>query len=278
MRRRAGGTRTPNHRFWRPGLYQLSYRPLGADGPRARPHRVLARGADTGHAGARGPRPPGVECTGCPTLGRTSSTARTHCPATGAGGREPRGRCPEPGGRMPFVTASTAADVAPTVAARRVSARVGSIAESATLAVDAKAKALKAAGRPVIGFGAGEPDFPTPDHIVEAAVAACRDPRWHRYTPAGGLPELQRGDRGQDAARLRLRGRPGAGAGHQRRQAGDLQRLRDPARPGRRGAGAGAVLDDVPGVDPAGRRRPGRGARPTRRPGSATSVEQLERP
>jgi aspartate aminotransferase len=76
-------------------------------------------------------------------------------------------------------------------AARRVSARVGGIAESATLAVDARAKALKAAGRPVIGFGAGEPDFPTPDYIVEAAVEACRDPRNHRYTPAGGLPELK---------------------------------------------------------------------------------------
>ena len=73
----------------------------------------------------------------------------------------------------------------------RVSARIGAIAESATLAVDAKAKALKAAGRPVIGFGAGEPDFPTPDYIVEAAAAACRDPRWHRYTPAAGLPELR---------------------------------------------------------------------------------------
>jgi aspartate/methionine/tyrosine aminotransferase len=73
----------------------------------------------------------------------------------------------------------------------RVSARIGAIAESATLAVDARAKALKAAGRPVIGFGAGEPDFPTPDYIVEAAAAACRDPRWHRYTPAGGLPELK---------------------------------------------------------------------------------------
>jgi aspartate/methionine/tyrosine aminotransferase len=74
---------------------------------------------------------------------------------------------------------------------RRVSARIGSICESATLAVDAKAKALKAAGRPVIGFGAGEPDFPTPHYIVEAAVNACRDPRYHRYTPAGGLPELK---------------------------------------------------------------------------------------
>jgi len=77
------------------------------------------------------------------------------------------------------------------VTSRRVSARIGGIAESATLAVDAKAKALKAAGRPVIGFGAGEPDFPTPDYIVEAAVEACRDPRNHRYTPAGGLPELR---------------------------------------------------------------------------------------
>lgn len=73
----------------------------------------------------------------------------------------------------------------------RVSARVGSIGESATLAVDAKAKALRAAGRNVIGFGAGEPDFPTPDYIVEAAVAACRDPRNHHYSPAGGLPELK---------------------------------------------------------------------------------------
>ncbi|GAA1953824.1 pyridoxal phosphate-dependent aminotransferase [Kitasatospora viridis] len=76
-------------------------------------------------------------------------------------------------------------------AERRVSARVGAIAESATLAVDAKAKALKAAGRPVIGFGAGEPDFPTPDYIVDAAVEACRDPKNHRYTPAAGLPELK---------------------------------------------------------------------------------------
>jgi aspartate aminotransferase len=75
--------------------------------------------------------------------------------------------------------------------ARRVSSRIGGIAESATLAVDAKAKALKAAGRPVIGFGAGEPDFPTPAYIVDAAVAACSDTRNHRYTPAGGLPELK---------------------------------------------------------------------------------------
>ena len=73
----------------------------------------------------------------------------------------------------------------------RVSARVGAISESATLAVDAKAKALKAAGRPVIGFGAGEPDFPTPPEVVEAAVVAAREPAMHRYTPAAGLPALR---------------------------------------------------------------------------------------
>src|ERR1700742_4833390 len=73
----------------------------------------------------------------------------------------------------------------------RVSARVSAISESATLAVDAKAKALKPAGRPVIGFGAGEPDFPPPDYIVEAAVRAAADPKMHKYTPAAGLPELR---------------------------------------------------------------------------------------
>ncbi|HLS74235.1 MAG TPA: pyridoxal phosphate-dependent aminotransferase [Actinomycetaceae bacterium] len=73
----------------------------------------------------------------------------------------------------------------------RVSARLAAIAESATLAVDAKAKALKAAGRPVIGFGAGEPDFPTPQYIVDAAVSAATDPVNHRYSPAKGLPVLR---------------------------------------------------------------------------------------
>ena len=93
-----------------------------------------------------------------------------------------------------------------TFAPRRVSRRIGAIAESATLAVDAKAKALKAQGRPVIGFGAGEPDFPTPDYILEAAIAAARQPANHRYTPAAGLPELReaiatktRPDSGYDA-------------------------------------------------------------------------------
>jgi len=73
----------------------------------------------------------------------------------------------------------------------RISARIAAIAESATLAVDGKAKALKAAGRPVIGFGAGEPDFPTPDYIVEAAAAATKVVANHRYTPTPGLPDLR---------------------------------------------------------------------------------------
>ena len=73
----------------------------------------------------------------------------------------------------------------------RVSKRIAAIAESATLAVDSKAKALKAAGRPVIGFGAGEPDFPTPDYIVNAAIDAAKTPSNHRYTPTPGLPELR---------------------------------------------------------------------------------------
>ena len=77
------------------------------------------------------------------------------------------------------------------MAPERLSRRVSAITESATLAVDARAKALKAAGEPVIGFGAGEPDFPTPAHVVEAAVGAARDVKNHRYTPAAGLPELK---------------------------------------------------------------------------------------
>ncbi|MCQ3814489.1 MAG: pyridoxal phosphate-dependent aminotransferase [Acidimicrobiia bacterium] len=74
---------------------------------------------------------------------------------------------------------------------QRLSVRVGAIAPSATLAVSNKAKALRAAGEPVIGFGAGEPDFATPNHIVEAAIAACREPTMHKYSPVGGLPELK---------------------------------------------------------------------------------------
>jgi len=77
-------------------------------------------------------------------------------------------------------------------AVKQLSQRVAAIQESATLAVDARAKALKAAGEDVIGFGAGEPDFPTPPAIVEAAIEACRDAAMHHYTPASGLPALRR--------------------------------------------------------------------------------------
>ncbi|MGH9303741.1 MAG: pyridoxal phosphate-dependent aminotransferase [Acidimicrobiales bacterium] len=72
-----------------------------------------------------------------------------------------------------------------------VSRLVGAVEASATLAIDAKAKKLRSEGVDVVGFGAGEPDFPTPPEIVEAAVAACRDPRNHHYTPTAGLPELR---------------------------------------------------------------------------------------
>jgi aspartate/methionine/tyrosine aminotransferase len=78
-----------------------------------------------------------------------------------------------------------------TTEVRRISRRAAAVSPSATLAVDAKAKALQAAGEHVIGFGAGEPDFPTPAHIVEAAVAACRDPANHHYTPTAGIPALR---------------------------------------------------------------------------------------
>lgn len=89
-------------------------------------------------------------------------------------------------------SSATGPQPAPESASRsRISQRVGAIQPSATLAVDATAKALKAAGRPVIGFGAGEPDFPTPAHIVEAAIEAAQDPRNHRYSATGGLPELK---------------------------------------------------------------------------------------
>jgi len=73
----------------------------------------------------------------------------------------------------------------------RLSHLLAGLSPSATLAVDAKAKALKAAGEPVIGYGAGEPDFPTPAHIVEAASKACFDVANHKYTPTPGLPELR---------------------------------------------------------------------------------------
>jgi aspartate aminotransferase len=95
-----------------------------------------------------------------------------------------------PSGPAPDPSSDPASSPAPGPA-RRVSARLAAIAESATLAIDAKAKARKAEGRPVVVFGTGEPDFPTPAHIVAAAQEACANPRFHHYTPAAGLPELR---------------------------------------------------------------------------------------
>lgn len=74
---------------------------------------------------------------------------------------------------------------------RSISKRALAVSPSATLAITARANQLRAEGHPVIGFGAGEPDFPTPSPIVEAAVQAARDPKLHRYTPAAGLPLLR---------------------------------------------------------------------------------------
>jgi aspartate aminotransferase len=108
-------------------------------------------------------------------------------------------------------TAGAHADACHHGGVERISRRIAAIQESATLAVDARAKALKAAGENVIGFGAGEPDFPTPRHIVEAAVAACREPRYHHYSPTPGLPELREAiayktkrDSGVDCAAARV--------------------------------------------------------------------------
>ena len=89
----------------------------------------------------------------------------------------------------------------------RISARIAAIAESATLKVDAKAKALQAAGRPVISYAAGEPDFATPQLIVEAAAEALRDPANYRYTPAAGLPELREAIAAKTLRDSRPRGR-----------------------------------------------------------------------
>lgn len=87
--------------------------------------------------------------------------------------------------------ADMAASEITAASAPRVSARISAIEPSATLAVDAQAKALKAEGKPVIGFGAGQPDFPTPDYIVDAAATAVHDRSMHSYTAAAGLPELR---------------------------------------------------------------------------------------
>ena len=136
-------------------------------------------------------------------------------------------------------------------------------------------------GGDVIGFGAGEPDFPTPDAIVEAAAAACRDPRNHRYTPTAGLPELREAVAAKTRPRLRLRGHRPPRCWSPTAASRRSPTPSPPCRPGRRGAGAGAVLDDLPRVDRPGRRRAGGGRRPTRRAASgspSTSSRRLVTP
>ena len=166
--------------------------------------------------------------------------------------------------------------VAPGSTGNRISARIAAVSPSATLAVDAKAKALQAQGESVIGFGAGEPDFPTPDTIVAAAEAACRDPRNHRYTPTAGLPELREAiaaktgrDSGLEVAAAQVLVTNGG------KQA-VANTVRRAVRPGRRGPGARAVLDDLPrGRSPWPAACPW-WCRPTRPRGFRVTVDQLE--
>ena len=161
-------------------------------------------------------------------------------------------------GRMPAMGTAAPPSLTEPHVRHRISARIGGIAESATLAVDAKAKALKAAGRPVIGFGAGEPDFPTPGTDRRRRAGRVRGPEEPPLHPRRRAARAARGGRREDAARLRPRGHRRPGADHQRRQAGRLPGVRHAARPRRRGAAARAVLDHLPGGDHAGRWRAGR--------------------
>ncbi len=165
----------------------------------------------------------------------------------------------------------------PSHSSTRISARIAAIQESATLAVDAKAKALKAAGENVIGFGAGEPDFPTPASVVEAAIAACRDPRFHHYSPTPGLPELREAiafktkrDSGVDCAAAQVVVTNGG-------KHAVYNTFHDALRRRRRGAAACAVLDVVSGDHHARGRRPGR-ARRHRRPTGSGSPSNSSKP
>ena len=141
----------------------------------------------------------------------------------------------------------------------RISQRIAGVAESATLAIDAKAKALVAAGEDVIGFGAGEPDFPTPPHIVAAAVAACSDPRNHQYTPAAGLPELRAAVATKTARDSGLR----VSASQVLITNGGKQAVEQTFAtlldPGDEVLAAGALLDHLSRGHPAGGRSPGSG-------------------
>ena len=194
-----------------------------------------------------------------PDLGRAAAEA--------AVGRE------EVGGDLEWRGCRTArASMAPMA---RISARVAAVAESATLAIDAKAKALKAAGEPVIGFGAGEPDFPrpTPSSRPPSPPAATR--RTTATRRPAGLPELREAIAEKTRARHRLRRDGGPGAGHQRRQAGGRGGVRHHHRPGRRGARPGALLDHLPRGHRPGRRRAGRAAH-HEATGFKVTVDQLE--
>ena len=146
-------------------------------------------------------------------------------------------------------------------AERRISRRIGAHRRVRDARRRRQGQGAQGRRAPVIGFGAGEPDFPTPDYIVEAAVEACRDPRTTATPRPAGCPSSRRRSPPRRCATPGYEVDAGPGAGHQRRQAGGLRGVRHDARPGRRGAPAGAVLDDLPGGDPARRRRAGRGAR-----------------
>ena len=183
--RRGDRTRTCNRRFWRPVLYQLSHAP-------SEPAPDLAPGTRDA-CWRRGTLDPGRPVYGAGAA-NVQPAATGRAPVSGTARPSSRDR----GNRRDRVWEHGRMGA-------RVSDRIAAIAESATLAVDAKAKALKAAGRPVIGFGAGEPDFPTPDYIVEAAVAAARDPQEPPLHAGRRAARAARGDRRQDRARLRLR-------------------------------------------------------------------------
>ena len=136
------------------------------------------------------------------------------------------------------------------------------IKPSATIAVTDKARALKAAGRDVIGLGAGEPDFDTPDNIKQAAIKAIRSGKASKYTAVDGIAELKAAIVAQVQARERARLQAVADHRRHRRQAGALQRADRDAQPGRRGHHPGALLGELSRHGAAGRRRAGRGRDP----------------
>ena len=153
---------------------------------------------------------------------------------------------------------------------------MSAISESATLAVDAKAKALKAAGRPVIGFGAGEPDFPTPDYIVEAAQRACAQPRFHKYTPAAGLPELREAIAAKTARDSGYQVEPSQVLVTNGGKQAVYQTFATLLDPGDEVIAARPVLDHLPRGDRAGRRRDASRCRPTSAPATWPRCEDLE--